>query len=595
MSTTGRWVAAAVAAVAVAHVVAAFAQAGPVAVPDVPGYLSVAQWVAGGRPPPSFGYHPGYGLLLAPVATLGASAETLHTAALLLNAGMAALVVVLAAALLRSLDPSAGRVAHVLVVGVAALHPSVSVAAQIAWPETILVVLVLACTLLAARLGRVDGSGGSGTAVALGAVVVSGVLLHPRAAALAVGVVAAVVVVARPGWRRVLEVAAGAGAAGLVTVVALAWAYTGPAGGDRVATLVDAEQGGVGVVGAVAGQLVALAGGTGGLAVVGLAGAAGAAFSALQRRRPDRGPSDPTPSSPSGPLGTFVAPYGDQIVPMRTDPAGPDGRAPASLAATGAFLAVAIAVALLGSGASLAGSDRADTFAYGRYLDPYAIALVVFAMGSGAFRRRRELAVALASVVAAGALVAVTVEGDLRAPLRIMVLATDPLWQLADGRLVGVALGVAVLSGVVIGCAWVAARASGTASRVATAMVVVIVLGLAMTATVTGQRHVAAVGEVAAGQATGAAVVAAESSGAMCLAHDRGGVPSYALWLYRLALPDLEHRRVSLADGDRPCSPLVVASTRADHRPGCAEAELLVDEPQGSWGVWDLSGCVVHG
>ena len=53
------------AAVLSGHLITAMAAGGPVAVPDVPAYLGIAQWVGGdGLAPESIPFQPGYGLLL---------------------------------------------------------------------------------------------------------------------------------------------------------------------------------------------------------------------------------------------------------------------------------------------------------------------------------------------------------------------------------------------------------------------------------------------------------------------------------------------------------------------------------------------------
>jgi hypothetical protein len=116
-------------------------------------------------------------------------------------------------------------------------------------------------------------------------------------------------------------------------------------------------------------------------------------------------------------------------------------------------------------------------------------------------------------------------------------------------------------------------------------------LGLALVlsvgATVTTQDHLSTVGFISSGQATAASVVAERGDDAPpCLAHDRTEVASYVMWLYRMQLPALEHRRVDLAAGEAPCSELVIAHTTASVLAACDEATLLADEPRGSWGLW---------
>ena len=171
------WLAGAV--VAAVHIVIALTHTGPVAVPDVPAYLSVSQWVAGvGQSPSGLQFHPGYGLLLAPVAgVVQTDGQSLHTAALMLNALAAGAVVVVAGRLAllclaqwggasRWLAGVGGRLTLLAVVLLAALHPSLTAASRIAWPETLLVLATLSVALCLAA-GSVAGSvAGAATAAA---------------------------------------------------------------------------------------------------------------------------------------------------------------------------------------------------------------------------------------------------------------------------------------------------------------------------------------------------------------------------------------------------------------------------------------------
>ena len=112
-------------------------------------------------------------------------------------------------------------------------------------------------------------------------------------------------------------------------------------------------------------------------------------------------------------------------------------------------------------------------------------------------------------------------------------------------------------------------------------------LALGAVATVSNHRHLADVGAVARDQVVSAGTVSdAVDDGLRCLAHDRSSVPEYALWLYRLELPEIAHERVRLDAGDRPCSELVIAHDDLAQR--CTNARHLVDEPAASWALWHL-------
>jgi hypothetical protein len=121
------------------HCIVALTHGGPVAVPDVPSYLAVAQWLHGGQLPNPLAYFPGYGLLLSPFG--GFSGNDLHTVALLFNAALAGLVVLLAAQFAKRIGAPRNLVLATSII--AAVHPSLTSASRIAWPETLIAALVL--------------------------------------------------------------------------------------------------------------------------------------------------------------------------------------------------------------------------------------------------------------------------------------------------------------------------------------------------------------------------------------------------------------------------------------------------------------------
>jgi hypothetical protein len=516
---------------------------GPVAVPDVPAYLSVPQWVAGGLEPPPFGYHPGYGLLLAPVALLGLSPDGLHTAALALNGVLAAVAVVLAAGLARALAPAGPRWIPFAAAAAAALHPSLTTASRIAWTETLLCVLVLATAWLVVHATRAA----SLTAyLAAGIAATIGVAAHPRMAALAAAATLAVLVT-RPGWRAVGAFGAGAGAGVAITVVALEVAFTGDSMGGRLLDAAETTGEGAGALTTIAGQLTAIAAGTAGLALIGL-------VEAIRR--------------------------GVEALTRGFDLTGVDRERLAAAVVVGGGAVLTVLVA----GASLSGSDRADTLAYGRYADPYTVALAVLALATLAVLRRRVVTSAVVILVAAGALVWIDSGVVARPATRIMVAGTDIWWRLSDGRLLP-ALAATVLVALAGSGLWLLAHRSPRAAVAAIALA-----GVVMAAsTVTSHQHLAAVGRVSAGQATAAAVVRDLGDAApTCLAHDTTEVATYVMWLYRMQLPATEHRRVDLSAGEQPCSPLVIAHVRESVLAACPDALLLAEEPRGNWGLWEV-------
>ena len=530
-------------AVLAAHLLVALSHGGPVAVPDVPSYLAVPQWIAGGLPPPELGYHPGYGLLLTPLALVGLAPDALHTGALMVNGLLAAVAVLLAAALARGLAPDGPRWLPWVAAVAAAVHPAFSSASRVAWAETLLGVLVLASAVLAVRATR---SGSPVVYAALGIVATIGVSAHPRMAALAAAATLAVVVT-RPGWRNAGAFAGGAATGVALTLVALTVAYNGPAGGGRLAGAVESAGEGAGLLVTMAGQVAAVGASTAGLAVIGLVEALRRSLGVLRWRQPATGLER------------------DQL-------------AAAVLIGAGAVATMLIA------GASLAGSDRADTFAYGRYLDPYTVALAVLAVATLAVMNRDVLTVSFTVVLAATALVWLSADLVARPGTRIMVMGTDLWWRLSDGSLVpallaGSAVALVGITGWLLAGRWPHALIG----------VVAFAGAFALASTVTTHQHLANVGRVSAGQATAAELVRDLGDEAPpCLAHDTTGVAVYVLWLYRMQLPGTEHLRVDLAAGGVPCSSLVIAHERDSTLATCPDAVLLAGEPMGSWGLWDV-------
>ena len=128
LSQTRNWTLGA--GVAIAHAVVALLHGGPVAVPDVSAYLSVAQWPYGGVLLPELAFHPAYGILLIPVGWLDGG--SLHTAALMLNGIVAGLCVWLAGCFAKTMSTSPWVWTTASIV--AAFHPSLAVSSRIGWP-----------------------------------------------------------------------------------------------------------------------------------------------------------------------------------------------------------------------------------------------------------------------------------------------------------------------------------------------------------------------------------------------------------------------------------------------------------------------------
>lgn len=583
MSRWHWWLAA---AVAVVHVVLALRAGGPVALPDVVAYLSVATWAAGEGPLViSPVYAPGFGLLLAPAAWLTSSAATLHAVALVVNGIVHALVVVVAVELARCLAPSRRGVAGVrpmcwmcaLMGAFAATFPALVSASTIAWAEPTLALILCAIALCVAR-----AAGAGGASCQRRWLLVAGVLagvapvFHPRLVVL-LGALAVSVAASRAlqrWWRWAVT-----GAVLGVVLAVGAYVLTGlwpTARTVEAAGSVNSEW-----LGVAAGQMIALAAATFGVGLVGL-------FASLWLRR----------DSSTWSVATFL-----------------------STGATG--------VVLIG-GLALAGSDRADVFAYGRYVAPWAVPLVAVGLAALAElasgrrdaersligrpfverRRRRPSTLVAAAVGFGGVMVGVALvfapDAALRPALGVMTLSTGALWMVAGSANVdGVVVAAAVLVGVSLtlvffATGWRAAptkarrlgRASetgatreahgGSADRLLRAGSAVLAITLAAVLTVlTLVRNYDELGEaaeVAAAEMSAARHVrdhlaqldvahASASSdelpGHLCVAHDRSGiggdVAAYVTWLYRFELSEFEHRFVDISAGEQTCSAVVIA------------------------------------
>lgn len=477
------------------------------AVPDVSAYLAVAQWLYGGVLPENLAFYPGYGLLLGPFGSLPGA--DLHTAALLLNGGLAALCVLLAAGLAERYG--APQWAIVATAIGAALHPSLSVGSRIAWPETALVALLLLVSLLLDRDKWMIAGAVSGLSIAL----------HPRILV----IIAALLLVAITE-RRITRFLWGATpaviAAGLLLQITDSW---------PTARLVAARTIGVGPdpLTTLLGQWLTLSAGTAGLAAVGFV----VALRAIRSR---------------------------------------------SWPASGSFLAASALGMLILGGWVLAGSARIDTVMYGRYIGPWAIPLTgvgLAAVCRGAVNRRTMVWVSIPTVIAAITTIAARDE-VIAKPRQIMTLSLGVVWELFDENLVWVATAALAITLLCV-----------AASQRGPTLPVTLFALIAIASTVVNHDHLHEVGKIADGQVNTADLV---PNDVVCLAHD-SSTKSYAMWLYRLELPDIHHQRVNLSAGEQPCGQYVVADTKTLVH--CGDAELTATEPRANWGLWKYpqQGC----
>ena len=131
--------AAVISGVSVVHLVTAWTHGGPVAVPDVTAYLNISQRLWGALPIGDLPYHPGYGILVGVFGFL--DADALHTAALCVNVLLFGVVVWIVPRVMCRLGASA--LTQWAGVALTCLHPSLTYGSRVAWPETLLVVVLL--------------------------------------------------------------------------------------------------------------------------------------------------------------------------------------------------------------------------------------------------------------------------------------------------------------------------------------------------------------------------------------------------------------------------------------------------------------------
>ncbi len=115
-----------------------------------------------------------------------------------------------------------------------------------------------------------------------------------------------------------------------------------------------------------------------------------------------------------------------------------------------------------------------------------------------------------------------------------------------------------------------------------------VILGLiAVPSTWVDHQHLHNVGQISQDQVTAAKALPEATT---CLAHDSSS-KHYAMWLYRLELPAVQHQRLDLRAGATPCGGYVIADI--DALKSCEGAQMIIQEPRASWGLWQYpsEGC----
>jgi hypothetical protein len=138
----------------VARLLISFTRTGPLVVADEIGYLTGARVLAGGVPGQltlAAFTHGGYSLVLAPVVAIFGNPLTAYGVVLAVNAALAASLVPLLYALVRTLV-NGDRRAALLGAALAAAYPGVTILSQVAMSENLLYPLVAAWLVAAAKI-----------------------------------------------------------------------------------------------------------------------------------------------------------------------------------------------------------------------------------------------------------------------------------------------------------------------------------------------------------------------------------------------------------------------------------------------------------
>jgi hypothetical protein len=226
---------------------------------------------------------------------------------------------------------------------------------------------------------------------------------------------------------------------------------------------------------------------------------------------------------------------------------------------------------LLG-GWALAGSNRADTLLYSRYIDPWSVPLVIFAITALEKKEVTRRVYVLGVMLVTCSLVTVlylateaTITGR-----RIMTLPLGFLWRVSGDRLEI----VACLAAAIVFCGLVTSKFSWYVP----AVILTILAGISV---ILNNQHLAEVGRVSKGQSTVTEMIPMSEK---CISYDTETIKPYAIWLYRLQLPNLEHNAVKLSSVESLCGDYVIADREA--LIDCTTAELIKKEPRAKWGLW---------
>ena len=366
------------------HSVIAYTHGGPVAVPDVTAYLRFAQWPYGGITEFGSAYFPLYGVLLSAFGSL--SGSDLHTAALLVNGGVAALLLWVTVRLATELGLSR---CLVIAIGIfTALMPTMAGASRMAWPEALLALLIT-CTYRYLHRSQPTDLIKAGVCVGVAAG------LHPRAAVLVI----ALIVVALFG-RCVKQILKGLVPA--LSLVALLVFFSSAWPSQRLQAAGETKTDSDWLVSA-GGQLLAMAGATCAIGLIGLVGA--------------------------------LMMFRKLITKSVNNIAAP-------------FLGLSALLMMLLGGWVLTNGNKSDTLLYGRYLAPWYLGLTILGLLLLSERKARVGTVLISSISILVTMFAVisAASSDDEPSRVIMTLSLTTVWKIFDQSLVPTVVTISIIS-----------------------------------------------------------------------------------------------------------------------------------------------------
>lgn len=187
---------------------ASFLLPGPLILPDESSFLLGAYRALGQLDPSGFGYHPGYSLLLAPVAAVSDNLSVVFRMVQVINGALALLTAVLVRSLVIAVRPSVSSTTATHLALIVVAYPAFRVFAAMALSENLLIPATVGLSLLFVRVIGSDDPR-SRELVVLGLASGLTFVVHARAIVVPLAVLAGAVVALRGRYGLIAKVAVG--------------------------------------------------------------------------------------------------------------------------------------------------------------------------------------------------------------------------------------------------------------------------------------------------------------------------------------------------------------------------------------------------